>query len=311
MNYKKLFGGILLTAALVWWAPSVRAADTSVMVQPAIAEQVVDPARLTTMTVMLTNTTDSFLPVVVAFKPFDPVNPLQHAESSLKRYNAAGWMACRDDCHFILRPQQSRPVTVEVTPPKGAEPGGHYVTILFEVLVPQDKAMQKSMLVNANVGVRTLLTVKGATRKYAELSHVTPSFSAWVPGRVTLDAGLVNSGNMHLLPHGMMRLRDWRGQTVKELALPPNLVLPDEEKSYQLQTDAPLFGLYEASFEAAYDGQPAHKITQTVTFVVFPWGVAAAIAVVGFLVWLVGFKTRGRWAKAWRTFRDDNTSSHV
>lgn len=285
MKYVLLLAGFLyvLAPAQAVASPSPR---TDLTVSPAITEWIVQPGDSQTKKILVINKTKKLLPVQTIVQGLT-VQETTVGDKSI--FDASQWFSISEP-DFILRPKQSRTVTITVRPPKNAEPGGHYATVYFRQVAPP--ALQTSG-VAARVGMLGFVVVKGDIRK--SLS-VTALRHDWLYRGVELTAQLRNTGNVHGLPRGLFIVEDWLGREVERFAVPPGMLLPHTERNYTALWRSPPMGFYTVKLLFSYNGKQQPIVATSVWL--FPWQPFVLLLIISTVVWFGVIRVRGRWKRA-------------
>lgn len=272
-------------------------------VSPAIIEHALTPGQTASFTLQINNVTNFPLPV----KSF--VRDLRLQSEDLKtsersRLDASKWFAIEEP-DFILQPKQVRTIKGSITPPADAVPGGHYATIFFQPLLPKDALSPSMAYVNTRIGVLAFLIVKGDIEQKALLTSPLQTNRLVRHGPITFTFTVQNTGNVHLVPNGAVRIYDHHNKQVGKLAVPPGIILPDTVKEYSLQWNpVSKMGKYRAILEID-SGADVQLEKTTVTFWIFPWIEGLfSILLLSTLVLFIA-KTKKRWGHAWRTLREN------
>ncbi len=102
------------------------ASESALSASPAILETVLDQKQPTITTVTIQNNTNFPLPIKGSVSAFLSTESIP--DKNKDTFNASRWFTL-DPADFILQPNEVKKVTVTITPPRDAEPGGHYATI--------------------------------------------------------------------------------------------------------------------------------------------------------------------------------------
>lgn len=258
------------------WLTSTEVLANSLTVSPAILESIVTPGDATETIVTITNNTNFPLPIKGQANAF--ITNHQFPRSLTVTYNSAAWFKL-SPADFILQPSESKPVTVTIKPPKDTEPGGHYATLYFEPLIPQDVISPDSTISLTRIGVLTFLIVPGDIHENLTISPLTTS--TWNTfGPLNFATTFNNSGNIHLLPLGEITITNLFGQVVETLNLSPSTILPGTSSEQSLTWPKQLlFGRYVAHLTVSY-GQNNPKLTAPpLIFWVIPWPLLLVFAV--------------------------------
>lgn len=302
-------------ASIVLGAPSLTSAQTAsslpvpdspsrsaLAISPAIVEYVLQPGVKKEFTLRITNMTTVPLPISGSVKNFVPLEGVASA-SSRKLFDASQWFVITEP-DFILQARQTREVKVSITPPQGAEPGGHYATVYFQPLLPAGVLTPSTAYLSARVGSLAFLIVSGNYEEKLSLKELRTA-SLHQSGPINLDLKLHNTGTIHLLPNSKMMIRDWHGQKVAEVPFNPGIILPGTQKRYTATWEnPPLFGYYTATLESTYGSENTKVHPGRVDFWVIPWALLLVIMIPVGLVGLIAVRTRGRWKAAWNILLD-------
>jgi hypothetical protein len=176
-------------------------------------------------------------------------------------YSAARWVTVVPSS-FRVRPGSRRYIAVRFHVPADAEPGDHYLAIIF--LMPPSRG-PGSIHVAAGIGVPALLTVPGPVTDRVTVTRLTASgFSAGGP--VSLTATIQESGDVHHSFTGHFRLAVRDGQTV--FRFPDFTVLRGSTITITARwPDPPAFCLCHLTTAVVVDGQ---RSIATATIVIFP-----------------------------------------
>lgn len=202
-------------------------------------------------------------------------------EPGHQSYSASSWL---DIAEFeaVLLPFEERQVEVAVSVPVGAEPGGHFAALFFEVTPPQGEG---TVSIATRIPTLFYVTIPGVTEREVVanadiVSLQLPSFA----GRRPVEVGVLvrNSGNVHLTVAARAHFASAWGNA-SELNLGQVVILPGSEAVMRgaLQ-ETPLFGRVKASVVIGYldqDGELVNK-SETAEFWVVPWSLVGIIAAV-------------------------------
>lgn len=188
---------------------------------------------------------------------------------------------------FTLKSRQSRIISVQVTIPEQAEPGGHYGVIRFSGRAPELE--DTGVGLSASAGVLMLIRVDGAITEKASLvsflsmkDNTRRSFFETSP--IQFVARIKNEGNIHIKPVGSIEVRDMFGGLVTTLPVNDNKanVLPESIRRFEAVYSNPwMIGRYSANLAVGY-GTTGQAITSTISFWVIPYKLLlAALLVLG------------------------------
>lgn len=209
-----------------------------------------------------------------------------------------------------LAAKASALVPFSITVPKGAEPGGHFATVLFNPVVAANSSSTGASVIQ-RVGSLILMKVSGAISESGSIkSFSTKTFkgnyqavtgsdgktkifiassedlgqesakSYFNNGPVAFDLLFHNSGNVHFKPAGTVTIYDVFGHKVDQLALDPRNVFPGGDRRVTViwPTKNLWGGYYRAQVAAVYGSQNKILTAETV-FWAFPFWVIILLLV--------------------------------
>ncbi len=284
---------------LVLSIPSVSFAQgLSMSVTPTLFEMSAVPLQAWSSSVKVINNNPTTLTVyadVVNFAPQGETGQgkfLPVFEEFSEGKTLAEWITV-PDTPFVIPPESSVQIPVQVNVPEDAAPGGHFAAILVGTRPPEGTKKQQvstSQIVTSLFFVRIAGDVieKGDVRTFvAEDSFVdTP--------QVTFTIRFENKGNVHLLPQGQIVITNMWG---KERGVVPinyrtnfGNVLPNSIRKFEFTwkgeqsfTD---IGRYKAELTLGYGVDQRQFTTQSTYFWVIP--IKPVLTVLGILVIIIG-----------------------
>lgn len=228
--------------------PSSQANSSSVSVSPAILDYTVDPGRSFSTPITIANLTQQPMAMRATARDFIPDGKLDPSYKAA--YDASSWLAIGSQ-NFLLAPQEQRSVSVTILIPADAEPGGHYATVYFESFVADQPSSASEAFINARIGVLVMLSVKGAIKESIKaVGPIQTDSLQTEAGPTNFRVTLRNEGNVHVRPTGAFTVRDAIGRKQTSLSIPPGILLPGVERSYDATWEHGVrLGTYTASAE--------------------------------------------------------------
>lgn len=295
----------LLVGAVPLAAKDEPASQSALAVSPAIIEKVLEPGKPTGFAIAVNNITSFPLPVK-GFVRDMTVQGMQLDEAAKEKLDASRWFSIEEP-DFILQPHQARTIRGTINTPNDAAPGGHYATIYFQPLVPQEALSAATAYISSRVGALAFLVVKGDIERKAALSKSLSADAPMGHGPIAFSFTVTNTGNVHVLPSGAVTVYDWQGKKVGSLDIPPGLILPNTAKTYDFEWQPPqLIGKYTAELAVKYDASQPPLTAKSGNVFVVPWVEMAVTAALAAGAIFILAKTRRRWRKAWHVLRDKN-----
>ena len=281
----------------LFFAFPVCAANTSLTVSPAIIESIVKPGKTVKTTITISNDTNFPVPIKSSVKNFTETGVVIEEDQSA--FDASSWFKL-DPPDFILQPHEQKDVNVSILAPLHTEPGGHYATLYFEPLLPQEALSNSSTQSLARVGVLAFLIAPGDIQEHITLKNfVMDRFQNFGP--LTFSFQLDNTGNLHLLPSGKFIVTDILHHQVETLTLDPAIVLPHTSRAFNLTWDKQLlFGRYTISGVILYGSDHINISVANRSIWIIPIPlVLLALILLTSIVWFV-IVGRKRFSMAWR-----------
>lgn len=221
-----------------------------------------------------------------------PATELEH------RYGLASWMTLEKQAVFVPAGGIVT-VTVGIDNRPSLAPGGHYGAVLVTAVTETGEPV-----VDPKVGVRQvvasliLVTKEGGIEENLKLVSQTTNGGVWrLPTLV--EHRFQNAGNVHLVPRGVVEIRDGLGRVVARGALNAGSgeILPESFRRYATPVagirPAWMPGYYKVVTTYRYDGTEQTKTLATgvwyagavIVWIVLPLALAAAA---GLVWWLWG-----------------------
>ncbi len=199
-----------------------------------------------------------------------------------------------DTNSFNLDLGQKIEIPVSITAPKDAQPGGFYTTVIVSSVPDNstDGGAAGTRLIS-RVGVLFFIRINGDVKESGSLEEMRvtgPKFGVLQNGPLTFEMLFRNSGNIHLVPYGMLTITNIFGQKVTEIPVDAYFALPNSLRYRQVTWPKEfLFGYYNAHLEL-HRGYSNMIDKKDLGFWVLPWmyivSVLAILFVVFFLIYL-------------------------
>lgn len=183
---------------------------------------------------------------------------------------------------FVLRPNQTNKLNIDINIPRNASPGGHFGVIRFTG-TPASLKGSSGVSLSASLGALVLLTVSGHIVESLENSSFTVTSNGSHPSSFfqsdpfTFSEIIKNNGNEQVIPLGIMTLKDMFGHTVLKMNIneAQGNILPSTERKFSEVVDKTdvgsklFFGHYTASYDIVYGSSKKH-VTAALSFWVIP-----------------------------------------
>lgn len=268
----------IFTQSIAYAAPAPNAGQ-ALEISPPVVELSASPGQTVTTNIKIRDVSNSELIVRGKADDFgagdengDPKILLDEKEAT--RFSLKFWIAGVPDLRLV--PREIKTVTVKISVPKNAEPGGHYGVVRFTGTPPGLEGQGVSL--SASIGALILLRVAGPVTEKVEIvdffatKAITKNI-LFEQGPITFVERLKNLGSVHVKPTGSMDIFDSFGNLVDVVPVnqPPRNILPDSIRKFdQTWNKRWLFGRYRARVNLSY-GSAHSPIVAGTTFWVIPY----------------------------------------
>jgi len=312
---KKIFFSILLVGLTFWVGLAVISAyeiqdltgveeKGDFVLGPGKTELWLDPGEKTTGQLLITNRLGRTMDFKISIEDFkgsrDP------AETTILLGEEKGPYSLKDYLHpeiteFTLKHGQRMVLSVEISIPKDAEPGGLYGSVLISTSPPRaelevEKEMARGqMQLISRLGCLYFIRVKGEViedgfLKELKMKEAVKKF--YEKGPISFELFFENNGNVHLNPYGGIEIYNLLGKKIDEIEVEPYFAMPDSLRLREVKWQKGLlFGRYTAlaSINRGYGDIIDQK---SINFWVIPWkiilaGLVGLYLIIWFFKWIV------------------------
>lgn len=199
-------------------------------------------------------------------------------DTSNNPYSMKSWIKPPVSLQLVSREIKTMSITISV--PADAAPGGHYGIIRFTATAPSLSG--QGVAISASLGALILLTVNGNVKeqlsvKQFSVSHNNRTGKLFESGPLNFTTRLTNTGNVHEQPVGQIVIKDMFGKRFAStnVNLPPKNVLPQSTRRFDSPLDKSvignkrMFGHYTATLTVTY-GKNKQTTTSSVSYWVLP-----------------------------------------
>lgn len=317
---KKLFLGaflIISTALLLSLSNSEALAqeDTAgLSISPTNFEfQLVAPDEPITNQVKVTNTSSNPIDVSMKVEAWEASGDLGNTviiedSPETATFSISSWTTI-SPATFRLNPGSSQTVSFTINVPEGAEPGSHWGAITAVISGSNIEGGTAGSAVGSKRASLILMTVPGDLQEELLVdTFFTDSFQEYGP--VNFELKFKNVGNVHVQPRGFIKIEDLTGKEVAKLNVPagdvPVNVLPGAVRAFDLTwEDEKPIGRFTATLVVNY-GSNNEVLSDSITFIVFPWKIGLAILSVIIILILILFFMRKRLKAAGKALAGKN-----
>lgn len=203
---------------------------------------------------------------------------LDEAGQASPRFSGSNWVTLPYD-RMSIPAHDKVTVQASLSVPKDARAGGRYIAVYFEpsTAIPQalvDGAAGQG--VAPRIASLLYIRVAGPILESAMINNLfTKSFYEYGP--VKIDSEILNRGDYHIRPRGMLSLTDPWGSVIEQTPLKEENIFPDAVRSYENTLGSKwMIGQYKITLVASY-GEKTQNLERSIYFWAFPWKVATII----------------------------------
>ena len=255
-------------------------AQVSLVVSPPKVDFKLNSGDTAQQALKITNQTNTPVTVKLSIQDFivqdDQGTPVKVTPDEAGKYVASPWFHL-DRTEFTIQPQKTEVVTVLITTPQDALPGGHYAAVYVE---PQGGHKPKTTgpKIVSQVGSLFNITIKGNIKYDAQVKNFQVKRKFMEFGPVDFSATIENLSDTHISPKPSILIKNMLGQTVATLTLDQVNIFPFTSRTVT-GTWEKVWGLgkYQATLSAPYG--PGQVATATLFFWIAPWRLISAIII--------------------------------
>jgi len=221
----------------------------------------------------------------------------------LPRFSAASWITIPYK-QITIAPNDLVTFQAKIDVPPNARAGGRYAAVYLETTgtLPQsaNTTQQAGSAIAHRLASLIYIRVAGPITEKALVSRLfSPSFYEYGP--INVESEILNRGDYHIRPKGVLSLTNMFGGIVDQSALKEVNIFPDVSRSYSNQLGQKwMFGRYKIDLAASY-GTQGKALERFIYVWVFPWRVATAvilaIIIISYLLYYFYKTTRLRQAE--------------
>jgi hypothetical protein len=258
---------VLMAVSFALWASPVKAYViedlvnvenmNDFMLSPAKVEIFLNPGDKTTKQLQITNRLGRDLEISLEVEDFTgskvPNEALVLLGDKKGPYSLKDYITTEIN-DFVLSHGQRMILPVEISVPQDAETGGLYGSLLVSGKLAKEDDQQDASGTEIVTRLGTLFFVKvggnelesGDLKKFGTM--LGDKF--FQKGPISFEVLFENSGNVHLLPYGVIEITNMFGKTSSQIVIDPWFVMPDSLRAREIiWDDGSLFGRYTAHLQ--------------------------------------------------------------
>lgn len=184
-------------------------------------------------------------------------------------------------------------IPIKVTIPSDAEPRGYYGALIVsnepEILGEgQSKDTEGKARLISRIGSLFFLRINGEGKESGSLEDfkiIGPNKTFYENRPSGFEISFKNTGNVHLVPHGLITIKNILGKTVSEIPVDAYFSLPDSIRFREVLWSAGTgLGRYTANL-SLYPGYGNENQDAKLSFWIIPWKILA-ITFVGLIIFI-------------------------
>ncbi len=188
---------------------------------------------------------------------------------------------------FELEFGQKIELPISVTVPEDASPGGYYSSVIISSM-PGDSELtgQAGAKIISRIGVLFFVRVNGPVDLEGHLDdfRISGGKTFMQKGPVTFEILFANTGNVHLVPYGLVSVKNIFGKEVARIPVDAYFALPKSMRYRQVTwSKEKLLGRYTAEIKLNR-GFEGLEDTKKISFWVIPWTYIVTLLVALFLL---------------------------
>lgn len=258
------------------------AQDVSLVVSPPRTDLEIKPGETVQKSIKVTNTSTTELILDAKAIDFivndDAGTPIKVTTEASGRFLASPWFTL-DFNELVIPPKDTAQLTVVITAPKDALPGGHYAGIFFE---PKDRRGEKRTVsyTTAQVGSLFALNIEGDVNYDAIIKDFSVKNYLSEFGPIDFTLTLENQSDTHITPESSITITDMLGRKSEPIKLDSLNIFPFTSRTQNARWDQVWgFGKYLATITVVY-GPSGEVTSRDLPFYIIPYRLIAAILVV-------------------------------
>ena len=191
-----------------------------------------------------------------------------------------------ENSDFSVGPGETENIPFKINVPGNAEPGGHFVSILFGT-TQNEMIGGSGSKVSQKIGSLVFITVAGDVTEDAKIIEFTADKGLYLTTNdYSFKTRIKNSGNVYIRPRGFLVITNIFGSKVDEVEIDGKNILPNATREIPIEySNKKLFGPYTATLSLIYGGSNK-TLNSSVGFTVIPW-IPTTIVIVVLLVLLI------------------------
>ncbi len=266
------------------------------VVEPGKTEIFANPGDTVTKNITITNRIGKKVKFKLTTEDMigtdDPLSPVRLLGDDVGPYSVKNFIQPEIN-EFSLDLGEKITIPVKVFIPLDAEPRGYYGALIVsnepEILSGEQSSQTegKARLIS-RIGSLFLLRINGEGKESGNLEDfkiIGPKQSFYENRPGGFEIAFKNTGNVHLVPHGLITIRNILGKTVGEIPVDAYFSLPDSIRYREVLWEAGTgLGRYTANL-SLYPGYGNENQDLSIAFWIIPWKILI-ITFIGLVIFI-------------------------
>ena len=263
------------------------AAQNDFVVEPGKTEIFINPGESTMKNVVITNRIGKNVKFKLTTEDMigtnDPLSPIKLMGDEKSPYSLKNFIE-PEITEFSLDLGERIVIPVKVSIPVDAEPRGYYGALIVsnepDVLGSENTAEEKGQAkLISRIGALFLLRINGEGKESGSIDDfkiIGPSKTFYENRPKGFEILFNNDGNVHLVPHGTISIKNMFGKDVGSIPVDAYFSLPDSIRYREvLWTEGTGLGRYTASL-SLFPGYGSENQEASLSFWIIPWKILLA-----------------------------------
>ena len=265
------------------------------VVEPGKTEIFVNPGETVTKNITITNRIGKTMKFKLTTEDMvgtnDAKSPIKLMGDEQGPYSLKNFIVPEIN-EFSLDQGEKISIPVKVSVPSDAEPRGYYGALIVsdepDVIDSQTKDAEGNARLVSRIGSLFLLRINGEGKESGSLENfklLGPAKAFYENRPSGFEILFKNDGNVHLVPHGIITIKNILGKEVAEIPVDAYFSLPGSIRYREvLWGEGSGLGRYTANL-SLYKGYGNDNVNSSISFWIIPWKILVAV-LVGLVVFI-------------------------
>lgn len=261
-------------------------AQNDFVVEPGKTEIFINPGESTMKSIVITNRIGKNVKFKLTTEDMmgtnDPLSPIKLLGDEKSPYSLKNFIE-PEITEFSLDLGERIVIPVKVSIPVDAEPRGYYGALIVSNepdVLGQDRAGQQGQArLVSRIGALFLLRINGEGKESGSINDfkiIGPSKTFYESRPKGFEILFNNDGNVHLVPHGNIAIRNMFGKDVGSIPVDAYFSLPDSIRYREVfWTEGTGLGRYTANL-SLFPGYGNQNQEASISFWIIPWKILIA-----------------------------------